>query len=122
MKFSHKREIDKAAQKATEELKEHLQDVGHKIVRDQHEWMDKMMADLLPPNLYEAGKHGDMEREIAEYIDRNKIQIIFIPDRCAIRIMVKGQIHSQFIPELQLDGEPIELKSSLDLPNSPSNN
>lgn len=104
--------VDKKARAATEELKEHLQDVVREITQDQHKWLDDMMRDILPPNLYEAGKHGDMLREIAEYLRLHNIRIVFVPDSLMIRIMIGDQMHSQFIPQLMLDGEP--LHTSLD--------
>lgn len=122
MKFSHKREIDKIAAKATEELREMLQDVSHKIACDQRDWLDKQMADLLPPELYEAGKHGDELEKIEAYLKRNKISLVFIPDSYSIRIMIGDQIHSQFITNLEVDGEPVNFQPSGIVPGSPSNN
>lgn len=104
--------VDKKAKAATEELREHLQDVVRQITEDQHKWLDDMMRDILPPTLYEAGKHGDMNREIGDYLSSHKIHIIFVPDSLVIRIMIGDQIHSQFVPQLMLDGE--KLHSSLD--------
>lgn len=104
--------VDKKAKAATEELREHLQDVVREITEDQQRWLDDMMRDLLPPNLYEAGKHGDMLREIGDYLNKHKIRIVFIPDSLVIRIMIGENVHSQFIPQLMLDGE--KLNASLD--------
>lgn len=103
------RKINKAAAKATEELREMLQDVSHKIANDQRDWLDKMMCDLLPPNLYEAGKHGDNFEEIEEYLHKNNIKLIFIPDSYSIRIMIGENVHSQFITKLAVDDEPIDM-------------
>lgn len=104
--------VDKKARAATEELREHLQDVVREITDDQQRWLDDMMRDLLPPNLYEAGKRGDMLREVGDYLKKHKISILFVPDSLVIRIMVGDNIHSQFVPQLMLDGE--QLHTSLD--------
>jgi hypothetical protein len=107
---------DTAARKATERLQEHLQDVAQTMTRDQAEWLDKVMADILPPHLYEAGRHGDSMQEIGEYLKKHKFQIVFIPDSMAIRIMRHDQIHAQFVPQLTVDGEPVEMhRSGLEL-------
>lgn len=104
-----KKKIDKAAYEATREVNEMLQDVSHQIISDQNKWLDDMMRDLLPPDLYEAGKHGDMDVEIHSYLTKRDIKIIFIPDSYSIRIMVGDQIHSQFITKLAVDGEPVDM-------------
>lgn len=122
MKYSHLRAVQKETQKRTEELREYLQDLSHKITEDQMRWLDKAMMDLLPPDLYQAGKHGDMEREIGEYLQKNGVQIVFVPDSISIRITVKGKIHSQFAPKFTVDGEPVELKPTQFISESPSNN
>ena len=98
---------DKAARAATEGLREHLQDVVHEIADDQRVWLDNMMRDILPPPLYEAGKRGDNLNEVGAYLKKHKISIVMIPDSIALRIMIGDTIHSQFIPQLTLDGEPL---------------
>lgn len=103
--------FDKEARKKTEELREHLQDVVREITQDQQKWLDDMMRDLLPPNLYEAGKRGDMLREIGDYLKKHNIRLVYIADSLVIRIMVGDQIHSQFVPKLMLDGQ--ELHTSI---------
>jgi hypothetical protein len=99
--------VDKKAKAATEELREHLQDVVREITEDQQKWLDDMMRDLLPPNLYEAGKRGDNIREVGEYLNKHNIRLLFVPDSLVIRIMIGDTIHSQFIPQLMLDGEKL---------------
>jgi hypothetical protein len=113
--------IDKEARKANERIHEALADMAHKIANDQREWLDKQMEDLLPPELYRAGQHGDMEREIEAYLLKHKIKLIWIPDSQSIRIMVGDQIHSQFITKLALDDEPVEFKPT-GIPPSPTSN
>jgi hypothetical protein len=104
--------VNKNAKAATEQLREHLQDVVGEITKDQQKWLDDMMRDLLPPNLYEAGKRGDMIREVGEYIRKHNIRILFVPDSLVIRIMIGDKMHSQFIPKLMLDGE--ELRATVE--------
>lgn len=97
-------------QKRTEGSVAMAQDIGQQIVTDQAAWLDDQMKDILPPNLYEEGKRGRMEDLIGEYMEKHKIRVIFIPDHLVIRIMIGERIHSQFIPKLTLDGEPVEMK------------
>lgn len=110
MKFSTQRAIDKETRKRTEELKEMLQDTAHQIFKDQTEWLDKVMQDILPPKLYEAGKHGDCMDQIEEYLLKHKFKVIHIPDSYSIRIMCGDQIHSEFKAQLTVDGEKVELR------------
>lgn len=104
--------VDKAARRASEEINEMVQDVSKKIVRDQMDWLDQQMKDILPPKLYSAGRHGDMVGEIEEYLKSKRIKIIFIPDSFSIRIMIGDKIHSQFLTKLTMDDEPIEMNPS----------
>lgn len=89
------------------EVQEMALDVGKQIMRDQAEWLDAQMKDLLPPDLYEKGKSEEGEAEIAAYAIKHGIQVILIPDSFAVRIMLHGKPHSQFVPQLLLDGEPV---------------
>ncbi len=91
------------------EVEEMALDVGKRMMQDQSEWLDAQMKDILPPHLYEAGKMGDSEREIAAYVAKHGIRIIFIPDRMVVRVMIKDRVHSQFVPSFTVDGEPVEL-------------
>lgn len=99
--------IDKQARKKTEELREHLQDVMHKISNDQIKWLDAVMEDLLPPRLYQAAKRNDLMDEVAAYMQKHGISIVFIPDSLALRIMLGDNVHAQFVPQLTMDGEPL---------------
>lgn len=93
------------------EVEEMALDVGQRIMRDQTEWLDAQMKDILPPRLYEAGKAGESEEEIATYLQLHKVRIIFIADHLALRIMIGERVHSQFITQLNLDGEPVKLEN-----------
>lgn len=88
-------------------------DVGKQIMRDQAEWLDAQMKDLLPPDLYEKGKHEEGQEEITEYAHKHGIQVILVPDSMAVRIMLHGKPHSQFVPSFTVDGEPVT-KTPLD--------
>ena len=105
-----------ALQKRTAAATEMATDIGQQIVTDQVAWLDDQMKDLLPPNLYEEGKRDRMSALIGEYLYKHKIKIVFIPDRLVLRIMIGDRVHSQFVPKLTLDGEPVEMtqKSPLD--------
>lgn len=89
------------------EVQEMALDVGKQIMRDQAEWLDAQMKDLLPPDLYEKGKREECVEEIAAYANKHGIQIILVPDSLAVRIMLHGKPHSQFVPQLLVDGEPV---------------
>lgn len=89
------------------EVQEMALDVGKQIMRDQMEWLDVQMKDLLPPDLYEKGKREEGEAEIAAYAIKHGIQVILVPDSMAVRIMLHGKPHSEFVPTLTVDGEPV---------------
>lgn len=92
------------------EVQEMALDVGKQIMRDQAEWLDAQMKDLLPPDLYEKGKQQECLEEIAAYATKHGIQVILVPDSLAVRIMLHGKPHSQFVPTLTVDGEPVQRK------------
>jgi len=100
---------DKAARKATEQLHENLQGIAQEIARDQAEWLDKTMKDILTPVLYEAGRHGDMEEEIHAYMKKHGFKLVFIPDSLNIRMMKGDSVHSEFKTQFSLDGEPVHI-------------
>lgn len=93
------------------EVQEMALDVAQRMVRDQNEWLDGVMKDLLPPDLYEAGRNEDdtREPEIAAYAQKHGIQVIFIPDSQSIRVMCHGKVHAQFIRTLTVDGAPVSM-------------
>lgn len=97
------------------EVEEMAKDLGKRMVTDQAEWLDNVMKDLLPPRLYAAGHAGELEEEIAEYIKRHGIVIIWIPDRLGIRIMLHGKVHAEFKTQLTVDGEPVCMKPEMPL-------
>lgn len=104
------RTLNQATKLATHHIKDVTEmalDVGKKIMRDQAEWLDNQMRDLLPPDLYEKGKHGDGQEEIAAYAKKHGIEVILVPDSMAVRINLYGKPHSQFIAQLLVDGEPV---------------
>lgn len=111
------RTLKQAAQVAgyhCKEVEAMAKDIGKKMVSDQSEWLDNVMKDLLPPRLYSAGHAGELETEIAEYVKRHGIQIIWIPDRLGIRVMLKGKVHAEFKTQLMVDGEPVAFQKTTD--------
>lgn len=122
MKFAHQRAIDKEAQKRTEELRGHLQDVSHKIKNDQDDWLDGVMKDILPPRLYESGKREELTEEIEAYLKQHGFSLVFVPDSLGIRLMRHGNVHAEFRTGFKIDGEPVQFQLSGITPNSPSNN
>lgn len=106
-------QASKLAAHHIQDVTEMALDVGKQIMRDQAEWLDSQMKDLLPPDLYEMGKQGEGQEEIAEYAKKHRIEIILVPDSMAIRINLGGTPHSQFVPTFTVDGEPVT-KSPLD--------
>lgn len=105
-------------QKRTAAATEMATDIGQQMMTDQIAWLDDQMRDILPPNLYEEGKRGRMQDLISEYLHKHKIKVVFIPDHLVLRIMIGERVHSQFVPKLTLDGEPVELKSQIPLDGS----
>jgi len=95
--------------KRTAEASEMVTGIGKEIMEDQRNWLDAQMKDILSPRLYHAGICGDLESEIAEYMDKHQIRVIFVPDRLVLRIMIKGRVHSQFVPQFTVDGKHVEL-------------
>jgi hypothetical protein len=100
---------NRQARKATEQLHEHLQDVSRRIASDQAIWLDKVMKDILPPMLYEAGKHEEKSDEVEAYLRKHKFQLVFIPDSMAVRVMRGNQVHAEFVPQFTVDGEPVTM-------------
>lgn len=98
---------DDAGRRATIQLYKELESTAQQIAKDQSEWLDSTVKLLLPPDLYDAGRRGERSQEIAEYLIKHKIQIIFIPDRQSIEIHVKGEKFSAFETRILVDGEPI---------------
>lgn len=92
------------------EMDERVADLGREIMEDQKTWLDAQMKDILTPELYQKGRCGEGESEIAEYVRKNGIRIIFIPDSVTIRIEVRGRPHSEFTPRLLVDGQPVPMK------------
>lgn len=117
-----KKQLDRMAKKATEALRENLQGIAQNIARDQEEWIDRCMKDLLRPDIYEKAKHDDCREEVDEYFRKHRIKLTFIPDNMRIRIDVAGRQYSEFVPKFEIDGEPIELKPTQFVADSPSNN
>lgn len=109
-----KNSLEKAMEKIAPQLKkkmaeadEMVKDIGGRLMRDQAEWLDKQMADLLPPNLYQAGLRGECESLIKAYMEKHRIRIVFVPDRLLIQILIGDRIHSRFVPNLTVDGEEV---------------
>lgn len=107
--------------KHSDEANEMVLDVGKRIIEDQMKWLDDQMRDLLPPNLYAMGLAGECETLIGNYLADHKIRIVFVPDRLVIRIMLGDKVHSQFVPELQCDGEKVGWET-VNSPFSPEKN
>lgn len=95
------------------EVQEMAIDVAQRLIRDQNEWLDGVMNDLLPPELYEAGNKMERTEEIAAYAKKHGIQVIFIPDSQSIRVMLHGNVHAQFIRTLTVDGEPVSITPTI---------
>lgn len=104
------KEAEKALGYHCAEVQEMALDVAQRMVRDQNEWLDGVMKDLLPPDLYEAGHGGEREEEIAAYAKKHGIEVIFVPDSQSIRVMLHGKPHAQFVRTLTVDGEPVSMK------------
>lgn len=92
-----------------EEANEMLNDMAKKMFEDQAEWLDRVFKDLLPPDLYEAGKKLERTDEIAAYAKKHGIQVVYIPDTLRIRIMLHGKPKYEFVPQLTVDGEKVEI-------------
>lgn len=101
------KEAEKALGYHCAEVQEMALDVGKQIMRDQAEWLDAQMKDLLPPDLYEMGKREEGLEQLSAYARKHGIQVIVIPDSFAVRIMLHGKPHSQFVPTFTVDGEPV---------------
>ncbi len=98
------------------EVEEMALDTARQIHQDQAEWLDGVMKDLLPPELYEAGKHMDREPEIAAYAKKHGIAVVIVPDSFRMRVMLNGKVHAEFKANLTVDGEPVKIdaQSSVD--------
>jgi len=114
-------EIGRAINYASEQLTEHLQDVSHKIVEDQAEWLDQRMKDILPPDIYDKARHDDCHQEVDDYFRKHNIRITFIPDSLRIRIDVAGQAYAEFVPQFTMDGVPVEMTPTQFIPDASNN-
>lgn len=102
------------------EANEMVTDIGRRMMQDQADWLDLVMKDLLPPDLYEAGKRQEKVAEIAAYAKKHGIAVVYIKDTLRIRVMLRGKVHAEFRPQLTVDGEPVNIVP--DIPNDPSQN
>lgn len=107
--------------KRSEAANEMVTDIGKQIMEDQTKWLDSVMKDILPPNLYEAGKLGDLEVEIGDYLRKHNIRLIFIPDALVLRVMIGDRVHAQFVPQILCDGEPVKVEATGFLPDVTNN-
>lgn len=97
--------IDQNAVKANERIHDELKGLAGDIARDQADWLDKTLKDILPPELYEEGKRGRMLDEIDAYLNKHGFKLIYVPDSLRIRMMRNDQIHAEFITKITVDGE-----------------
>lgn len=94
------------------EVEEMAVDTARKMARDQTEWLDSVMKDLLPPDLYKVGKTGeDPGGKIAEYAKKHQIEIVYIADSLRIRVMLHGKPHAEFVPTFTVDGQPVKIEA-----------
>ena len=100
---------EKALKSRCAEMDEMVTDVGRQIMADQTEWLDGVMKDLLPPELYDAGKKLERQDDLKAYAQKHGIVVVFIPDTLRLRVMLRGKVHAEFIPQLTVDGEPVRL-------------
>lgn len=91
------------------EVQEMALDTAQKLVRDQCDWLDGVMKDLLPPDLYEAGRRMEREEEIGAYLTQHGISVVHIPDTHRIRVMLHGKTHREFVATFTVDGEPVSM-------------
>lgn len=98
---------EKILKKHCAEADEMVTDIGRQIMKDQTEWLDTVMKDLLPPDLYEAGRNEEKVDEIAAYAHKHGISLVYIPDTLRLRVMLHGKVHAEFVPQLTVDGEPV---------------
>lgn len=102
--------LGKADRVASERLNYQLSDIGRQLAFDQQAWVDKCMKDIMPPGIYEDAKALRNLDKVKAYIDKHKIQIVHIPDRVAVRIMLHGQVYGEWIPTFTMDGEPVKFE------------
>lgn len=95
------------------EIEEMAHDVGQRMMRDQAQWLDVQMKDILPPPLYEAGLVGEKEDEIGEYLRKHDVRIIHISDSMALQITIGNRIHSRFVPVFTVDGEEVKIQRTM---------
>lgn len=92
--------------------------VSQQMMRDQGEWLDSVMKDILPPHLYEAGKRQENLEELAAYVAKHDIRIVYIPDTIRIRVMVHGKPHAEFCPQFTVDGEQVKIEAEMPVDSS----
>lgn len=101
------------------EVEEMAVDTARKMMRDQSEWLDSVMKDLLPPDLYKVGQTGeDPGGKIAEYVQKHGIEIVYIADSLRIRVMLHGKPYAEFVPTFTVDGEEVKWVAESVKPNN----
>lgn len=101
------------------EVEEMAVDTARKMVRDQAEWLDSVMKNLLPPDLYKVGRTGeDPDGKIAEYAAKHQIQVIYVPDSLRIRVLLHGKPYADFVPTFTVDGEEVKWVAESVKPNN----
>ncbi len=90
------------------EVEEMALDTARRIAADQAEWLDGVMKDLLPPDLYAAGLKMDMQPALQAYAQKHGIVVVIVPDSFRMRVMVQGRVHAEFEAQLTVDGEPVQ--------------
>lgn len=99
--------------KRTATMREYLEDVSHKIVHDQTEWLDSIMKRLMPPKLYDDAKHMRNLDAVKKYLHENDVRVIHIPDTLRIRVTIRDKIIAEWTPKFTVDGEPITMTPSI---------
>lgn len=90
-------------------------ELAQQLVRDQQEWLDKTMREILPESEYlKITRQNVTEPDIKRFLERNQVCIHFHRNSPLIRISRYGRIVAEFVPQITIDGRPIDIGKIID--------
>lgn len=95
-------------------------ELGQQIFKDQSDWLDKTMRDILPPKLHYLISEGRVDdRRIQTFLEQNGVCLHFYRNSPMVRISRYGKFVAEFIPILNVDGRPVDTGKIIDKQGRP---
>lgn len=84
-------------------------ELGQQIFRDQTDWLDKTMREIVPPKFHHLISEGNVDDErIQKWLLQNSICIHFYVNNPLVRISRRGVFTHEFNPVINIDGRPVD--------------